>query len=296
MLIRNMDHVRMALILVILVALIWVGCAAKKDWWGDPETGLTLEYRMPKKGSLQYQVSNDFTQVMEIMGQSMEIHSRGLTVFSAASKGIKDNNHQLEVTIDSMYVNLVTPRGDLSPDMSTVMGKSFDMTLSLLGKELELSGADDIQYELGASGKRGVGSEFQAFFPNLAGRPIKVGDTWESQDTVLEKDADGELRIIFEGVNTLDGFETVKGMECARISVVFEGTLSGRGKEGPLDLISEADIEGTETWYFAYKKGVFVKMTTTGVGKGTITATGPQEITIPMTREFAVEVELTDYN
>jgi len=248
-------------VLVILVIAILTGCAAKRPFWGDPKTGLILQYLMPENQVLKYQTSMESTQ-------------------------------NFEVTIDSMSVNITSPQGELSPDMSSVIGKSFDMTLSFLGKELDVSGAEAIQYDMGPGGKRSIAPGFQALFPDLAGRPVKIEDTWTSKDTITDKSSNTEIHLIFESLNTLEGFETVNGLECVKITAVVTGILDGKGKEGGADLIFEGDIEGSDTWYFAYKKGLFVKMISEGLVKGTATVTGPQKMTIPLTQKIKIETKL----
>jgi len=180
---------------LILVIGISTGCAVKAAKpWGDPQTGLILQYRMLENQVLKYQLSIEQIQNMEIMGQIVETQTDAKTEFSVQPKGKKENNHQLWVTIDSMALNIDSPQGPFSPDMSSVIGKSFDMTLSPLGKELDMAGAKSIQYDLGPAGKRSVLSNFQATFPDLAGVPLKIGDTWTTEDMITEEIGTGELR------------------------------------------------------------------------------------------------------
>lgn len=277
-------------VLAILLISILAGCAAKKNMLEDPKTGQIFQYQMPENQVLKYQISEETTQNMEVMGQSIKIEMNKTCAFSMKSKGLEDN-YQLEVTVDSMNANVVTPQGEMFPDMSNVVGKSFDMTLSVLGKELDLSGAGSIQWELSGE-KHSIAPDFQAIFPDLADMPVKIGDTWTSKDAITEKNDDNELHINLEGVNTLEGFETVNGLECAKITVVVTGTLDGKGKQEGMDLVTGGKIKGTETWYFAYKKGIFVKSITEGIAESTTTVSGAQNITIPTTRKFKTEVEL----
>jgi len=284
---------RLVFISIVLVIFILAGCAVeKRTYWRDPKTTLALQYWMPENQVLKYQTSAKQTQIIEVMGQSVEVETEKTIEFSVKSKGLKENNLQLEVTIDSMSINITSPQGDLSPNMSTVIGKSFDMTLSILGKEMDLSGADSIKYDLGPGGKRSISADFQAIFPNLAGRPVKIGDTWTTKDTITEKSDNGEVRINLESVNTLEGFETVNGLECVKITAEVTGTLDGKGYEQGMDLTFKGEIKGTDTWYFAYMKGIFVKMITDVSTEGTITTSGAQSMTIPMTQEMKIEVKL----
>jgi hypothetical protein len=289
---KNTFEAQPLIAMVILAIILIAGCAARKEIPGMTKQGLMLQYLMPENQVLKYQTINGFTQHLNIRGQSMKVESRETTEFTIKSKGQKEDNHQLEVIIDSMNISINTPRGEISPDMSPVWDKNFDMILSPLGRELDLSGADSIQYELRSGQKRGIGSGFQTIFPNLPGRFIKIGDTWTTKDTITEESGEGELRISLESVNKLEGLETINGLECAKITAVFTGTLDGKGEEQGAELITKADVEGTETWYFAYKKGVFVKAINNGTAKGTVTGSGPQQISIPLTREFQYDIKL----
>ncbi len=278
---------------VFLVFCFLAGCAAKiGDLWGDPTTGLILQYRMPDDQILKYQASGEVNQNLEVMGQSVDVEINSASVFSVKSKGPKKDNHQLGITIDSMSTDIISMEGELSADMSAVIGKSFDMTLSPLGKELELSGAESIKYDLGPEGKRSVKSLFQAIFPDLADRPVKIGDTWTSTDTITEKSENNESIVHLESVNTLKGFETVDGMECVKITAEITGKTEGKTVQQGMDLISEGEMKGTATWYFAYKEGIFVKMITKGSAESTITVSGPQNMSIPMMLEVKEEVKL----
>lgn len=277
---------------VILTICILAGCAAKLPIWGDPQTGLILQYRMAEDQVLKYQLTIEQTQDAEVMGQHMKTENKVEIAFTAKSKGLKENNQQLGITIDSMIININGPQGEISPDMSSVEGKSFDMTMSTLGIELDISGAESIQYDLGQEGKRDVASNFQAMFPDLAGKPVKIGDTWTSKDAITEKIGTGEIKISLESFNTLEGFEIVNGLECAKITAKIKGTLEGGGDQGGADLAFKGEIEGTETWHFAYKEGLFVKKIADIFTKGTVSVRGPQEMSIPLAQNMKIETEL----
>jgi hypothetical protein len=271
---------------VILVLSILAGCAAKVPIWGNPQTGLILQYRMAENQVLKYQLTIMQTQDIKVMGQQMKTETNGEIAFTAESKGVKENNQQLGITIDSMKININSPQGELTPDMTPVEGKSFDMTMTTLGKELDLSGAESIQYDLGQAGKRDIASNFQTVFPDLADKPVKIGDTWTSKDTITEKIGSGEIEISLESLNTLAGFETVDGLECAKITAKITGTLEGA------DLAFKGNIEGTETWHFAYKEGLFVKQIIDVFTKGTVSIRSPQEMSIPLAQNMKIEAKL----
>ena len=284
------------LIAIIVAASLLAGCAAKKTpevFWGDPETGLILQYRMPEKGTLKYEMTSTFIQSMDMGGQSVDTKSTSMTVMSITSRGTKGDDLLLTVTIEDASVGVDAPGAALEPDMSDVIGKSFDMTLSSIGEEKDLPDPDAIQYDLGPGGKRSAISYVQMMFPDLPGRPIKIGESWTTVDGFSEKGAGGNMAISFESVNTLAGLEIVNGMDCAKIDVEYSGTIKGSGVEGPAQWESEGVLEGVSTWYFAFKEGVLVKDGTESSGTADVVAQTPQgEMKLPTMMDMSAETKL----
>jgi hypothetical protein len=283
----------LAFVPVILALALLAGCVAKTaNLWGDPKTGLILQYRMPENQVLKYQGSSGMTMDMEVMGQAMEIEADETLAFTVKSKGLKENNYHLQVTIDSISMKITTPQGDLVPDLSPVEGKSFDMIFSPIGEEKDLSSAESIEYEVEPGTITNIASKFQAVFPDFAGRPLKIGDTWTTRTAITENSNKSESLIMLELLNTLEGFETVDGMECVRIKAEFTGTVEGKSEPEPgVELDLEGEIKGTDIWYFAYKEGIFIKTVSNGTADVTATASA-QGVTIPMKRKFSGEMVL----
>jgi hypothetical protein len=129
-------------------------------------------------------------------------------------------------------------------------------------------------------------------FPDLPGTPLKPGETWTSQDTIAVSNGGMEVRIESQRINTLAGFESVDGLKCAKITVAVTGTLKGQGSQMGAAVTLDGNIEGTDTWYFAPEKGLFVKSSSDLITKGTVTLAGTQSMTIPMTQEIKSETAI----
>lgn len=259
---------------------------------GGPDATVTLTYQFPEGKTLSYRVTSNSTQNIDIMGQTITTGSLSTLEFSAKAKGLKDGQYTLGVTIDALKVTAQTPQGEMSPDTSAVLGKSFDMILSRLGKEIDTSGASSLQYTVPSGGRQDLADDFQSFFPDPPDRPVKTGDTWPSEDTVTQKPEGGEIHLVVKHVHTLDGFETVDGFECARIKTTIKGTMTGNMQQGGVGLSIEGRIDGTETWYFATKEGIFVKSDMKASVEASITAGDPMNTTFPMTGEERAETRL----
>jgi hypothetical protein len=252
---------------------------------------VTLAYQFPEGKTLTYHTSSNETQNMDINGQAISTKNLTSADFSLKPKSQKEGNFTLGVTMDSFKLNIESPTGNLAPDPVSINGKSFDMIVSRLGKEIDTSGAAAIQYDLGQAGKRSIASGFQAFFANLPDHPVKLGDTWPSEDTVIDKSEGGEIRIVIKNVSTLDGFETVDGFDCARIKTTGKGTMGGSMDQGGATMVFDAAIQGTQTWYFAIKEGVYVKSDDKSTVAGTI-AISAANMTIQLSGESTGETRL----
>ncbi len=268
------------------------GCAARTPGVeSTPSAGIVLKYRMPAGQVFKYHETGEVTESGEVMGQTMKSVTKAVSTFSFRGKGLKDDNHLLEVTIDEMSINITSMQGDLSPDLKPVIGKNFDMALSPLGIEVDVSGAESVQYEFMGS-TRNLASGFKIFFPDLPERPVEIGDTWPSNFTIADKNETTDIRIEMQGMCTLDGFETVEGMECARVKSEYTGTILGTGNQQGAELYFSGNSKGSDIWYFAVKEGVYVKSTSDAVNDIVIDVTGPQNLTIPTTQTRKAEVRL----
>lgn len=284
---------RFAIPVILITGIaILAGCAAKKNTWGDPKTGMTLEYKMPDQKDLRYDQSTEYTQGMEVRGQTIDLTANSRNKFTMAPQGMKNGNYKLNVTIDTMFIEINSPRGKIEADMSNVIGKNFDFIVSSKGKELDYAGAKDLKYALGAQEELSIASNFQTVFPNLPEKPIKVGESWNSIDTLTEESGGGYLRIITHLTNNFEGIETYMGYDCIKIHTTYSGILEGSSETQGIELNTTGTITGNDTWYFAYKEGLFLKMISEGIANSMTLAKGDEEIEIPSTRDFGMVTEL----
>lgn len=281
---RNTAVLKVTKGLVLLLAVfVAAGSATVKSV--SPQAAVTLAYQFPEGRALTYRTSSTQIQNMEVMGQSMTTESVSSSDFTVKGKGLKDGDLVLGVTIDAIKTDVSSPQGNMSPDMSVVVGKSFDMIVSKLGKEIDVSGAEAIKYDMPTGGSRDLSSGFQAFFSNVPDKPIKIGDTWPSEDSIVQKEGMGETRIHFTNENTFEGIETVDGYECARIKAVVKGTITGSLDQQGVSITIDIKMDGTDTWYFAIKEGIYVKSDMKAVMGGVVAVGEPANMTIPVTGE-----------
>jgi hypothetical protein len=289
---RCLSRVFFFVLTVFVTVVSLTGCAAKHDVWGDPQSGLVLSYRVTGDRALNYQTTVEMTQTMETMGRSRSFGSTKATDFSLVSKGREGDDLELEITIERMSVEIQTPRGEINRDLKEVEGKSFAMNLSPLGGESNLSGAEEVMYQIPPLGPQNVASDFQAIFPDLAGRPVRVGESWTTSQTIADERFESEAVFELTNENTLEGLETIDGIECAKITSRINGTwrtteVSAASREEVLGTLT-----GTGVWYFAYREGLLVQFSTTTRTSGRMRPAGQAGLSVNTTQETSTETRL----
>ena len=256
---------------------------------------LDFRYQMPEGQTLTYRTKDDFTQSVEVMGQKVVTVMEKDYTYSVVSKGKTDNSFDLGFTIDSIKMEISsTAAGNMTPDLGDIAGKTFAMKLNSLGIELEVIGAEDLKYELGQQGTQSLTSDFQSVFPDFPGRHITIGDSWTTVDTIKVMEGGVNSEIVITGDNTLAGFERINKHDCAVIEVDYIGVFTSKGEQQGMEFITIGNMKGKETWYFDHINGIFVKMVTKGNGSGNITASGPQEMIIPLMQKVEIETMLVE--
>ena len=286
-------HTISSLLVVFLTVSLIIGCAGKKPPWGDAKTGFILAYQLPKDQVWKYDTKTIQDQAMEMMGNAMETTTDVASVYTMTGLGLNEKKQiTSNVKMDSASIKVKSPRGDMNFDLSAVVNKDFGLTFGRCGKKVTFSDPENIEVDLGGGGKRTAEDFFRKILPILATEPVKVDDSWK----VTEKDTvnQGGLDIVVdtETMNTIEGVENVDGMECLKIASKITFSLEGSGQQMGADVLFEGDGDGTSTWYYAYKKGVFVKSENDLLMEGTATVSGGQNMTIPITQETKAEVKL----
>jgi len=265
------------------------GCGTQKNLQGDLATGLNVNYKLPKGTPLKYEQTSRHDQTFTVREQEMEMLILEYMAFSATASKPVDDNIPLQVIVDSMDMHITHFKGEIDPDLSTIIGQEFDMTLSSSGKEKNLENAREISYVITEGEESNLGARFTAIFPDLPKRAVKIGDSWISYDTLQEKNDSRDFTMTFETTNTFQGMETIEGYECMKISTTMTGKINSINETPEVKVVTEMDIIGEGTWYFAYQEGIFIKETSTATSTGELVA---PEDSIPITRVVTYETKL----
>lgn len=289
-----MSRSLLAVLLIAIVALSFTSCA-KKPFWGSEVTGFILNYRLSPNQLWKYEMTSSQNMNMEQMGQTVDIKTALMTNYSIKGTGInQQKNFQATFTLDTMSISVTSPAGSQSPDISSIIGKSFQLAFTPKGKELEYTQTEgfEIDFGMAGGGKQNISNNFRSIFPDLPVAPVKIGDSWVTHDTLTIPQGGLQINIKNEINNTLAGKEVVNGSECLKFISKSKGTVDGKGERMGMNMTIEGETEGTTTWYFAYKAGCMIQAESEGFMESTIAISGPMNMTMPMSQETKALVKM----
>ena len=289
---KKMYNGALVFLLTLALGALLTDCSSTKSATGGSKKGTTLRYSFPENQVLKYRTGSDIQQKLDIYGQEMIIDIGQYLVYTSKLNSKSKDENQIHITIDTMDLFISSPQGDINPDMDGVNNKSFNMTLSSLGAGMDVSEAESIQFEITPGTKRNVAITFKFLFPKLPEKTLKIGDTWSLTDTIAEKYDNEEVTMIIEGDYALAGFETISGLECAKVTAVISGTRSGKANQQGMDMVSDGTMLGSGTFFFAFKDGYLVKDISKIIVDGTLDISGAQQGSFPMKYEINNLTEL----
>jgi len=278
---------------IVIIIAVLAGCAAKTKMITAPTEPITLKYVMPEGEIFTYNMSSGFVQNMSVQGIPIKTTVLNDFSFSMTQLAYAEGAYQLQLRINDASMNVNAPGSNLSPKLGHLVGKTFEMTITEHGEEIGIMGDDVLSYSIGEE-KRSLSNEFQHFFPDLPDYELQVGDSWTDVDTVDVSNGNMTSIMVITSENTLAGFEMVKEHECAKIAVEYKNTIASSGKQHGADFDTTINMTGKETMYFDYKKGVLVKITSSGSGDGIVEVQGPKAMSIPMSQTVTIDIELME--
>lgn len=253
---------------------------------------VNILYNIPSGQTLSYSINSVITQQMEVEGQSIMVLVNNKLAYKARESGKKNGNQILEITVDSLNINVSAMGNSSGGNITEVTGKPFTMTISPSGRVIDISGAEKLEYSIEGQSGGNLGQTFRDIFPVLPAREVSPGDEWTEKDTVNSQTAGAKVFQIVESVNKYEGNETVNGIKCAKITSVIKGTMETTTQSGGMDLYMHGPTTGQATLYYAIGAGYLVRQDVNTRLTGTVEISGPASMSIPVIMDTSTRMTL----
>ena len=155
-------------------------------------------------------------------------------------------------------------------DFLDVKGKTFKLTISGLGDELDFSGIEKlngiVKLPRGRERKIPLKMYFRDIFLDLPEKPVQVSEAWEIEKTAKTKTVTGiESNHQYTMRSKLEGIEKRNNANCLKIKITSKGTLNGHRKAGinnpdiP-EIVIKAKTDTSGYAYFDHANGLLLEV------------------------------------
>ncbi len=241
-----------------------------------------LSYNYPVDKAIKYLNNSVMTQIMDMQGQSMQVDVASAFGCSVRTAGKQDNNFKIEIRIDTLGQTTNSPMGSSGGSIQDIKGNSCNVVISPEGKMIDMSETANLVYTTEGSGQSNMAQNISDFFPVLPAKAIAVGDTWNSIDSGTIKSPSMTMKTIDNIVSKLEGFETVNGIDCARISGVHSGTIAMNVQNQGMDIFIKGPFTGTSEFLFAINEGYFIRLSSATKVTGNLEISTPETMSMPI--------------
>jgi hypothetical protein len=256
-------------VLTILTGLSYQLSAQNAPLQNQQSEAVKLEYKYPAD-DVKYLNSTQVVQDMDINGQSMKVNVTNVLGCTIKAAGMQENNIRLEISIDTLDQTIDVMGGISGGPVKEAIGKTFSMTISPEGKEVDLSGAEQVTFVSGNGDNSNVSQYFNDFFPDVPAGPISPGFTWSSSDSSFAKTSSTTIKQLIRSENKFEGFEKVGEINCAKITFVLSGTQEMKTQSQGMDIKMYGPFTGKGELYFAPAEGYFIKQVVSTRLQGTL--------------------------
>jgi hypothetical protein len=236
------------------------------------------------KGSTYFYNSDVASQLtQEVMGKEMKFNNDVHGVFRFQVDNVADNGDiQFTASMDSASLKSNMMGKDSSVSLTSVIGKRVKAVLSNFGEIKSCTMIDSA--EESNNKMMSVPQEIKRFFPKLAGKDIKLGESWTSSNIDTIKNYGGTIISNIDMASTLSGKENKAGHECFKISFTGKLKISGKGNMQGTDFTMEGDGTSSGNIYFDEKAGLLIYSEGSMENDMTMATTGGQNMVIPITQ------------
>lgn len=270
-------------VLPIILILSICGCAANKSLWGDPETGIIMSYHQPEGTVNKYKYTSQESGVVNQMGTQVNVIMDAVGDALQKIVEVSDDKMSQELSLTSLSITQKDDRtGTSSFPTVNLLNKPLILETGTRGENADIKNANELPSLENSAYPHGL--SLLSLIHELAPKPVKINDTWNSLETAPLELSGGKMNITFDTDYTFTGMEKKMEFDCMKISgkctFKIKGTVTLQGANIDMERTGTTD----STIYFAYKEGFIVEVSEESKGNMLIYIPAiNQDINMPFT-------------
>jgi len=243
---------------------------------------VSLRYNYPGAKPVKYLNTTKIVQTMDINGQPMDVNINGAFGCTIKASNADGKNIKLDIVVDTLGQSTDSPMGSSGGTVTDINGRSFSVIIAPDGRSIDFSEAEKVVYNIEGSGESNLTSTFDNFFPILPPNPVKIGDSWNTADTLKTSTKSMTGTTVVNSVNMLDSLYINDGVEWARIRSKLTGTQDIKVQNQGMDIRMTGPYTGTVEVIFAVRQGYFVRQAVNTKMTGNIELSQPDVMKFPV--------------
>ncbi len=188
------------------------------------------EFVLPKTNPLHRETSQisyltgNITVKDEVIGKTKDKNTREKLTFEKVKFFIESKGQQQSLPVDT-----------------ELLGKSIDMIISPLGKEIKTEGFSGFSTQLKDLKLENTFSQFTPYFPS---HPVAIGDTWENSSVSNLPIQNQVIKMVSKYKYKLLSLKTINKKRCAIIEVNTQVDTHSYTAKKTSDMIFDIDMKG----------------------------------------------------
>ncbi|KPK95772.1 hypothetical protein AMJ80_03680 [bacterium SM23_31] len=272
----------MMLVMLAGILMVW-GCASHKAIWGSPEEGIIMSYHQPEGTVNKYKYISQESGVVDQMGTKFNVTMDA--VGDALQKIVKvsDDKISQELSYTSLSITQKDDRtGTSSIPTANVLNKPLILETGKRGENADMKNIGDLPSLENSVNPQGI--SLMTLIHELALKPVKINDTWNSLETAPLELPNANMDFTFDTDYTFTGMEKKMEFDCMKISATGKYSIKGSMTIEGQNMGMERTVTFESTIFFAYKNGFIVEISEKSKGNMIIDIPAAnQEITMPFT-------------
>jgi hypothetical protein len=255
-----------------------------------------LKYKGEKGERFSMKVKHKHRNEREVLGNSLETNSQDVTEYAFRVTSSDGDGMGLEMTYQRRSHSSDDPRSTTPVDFSSLVGQKVKMRLTSRGELATFEGFDrlpsiKVPDERTTLDEHRYVQELENLFPVFAGRGVSVGEEWTHTRTYDEPVPDGQLSVTVEYRYEIAEATKHNGVDCTRLVGSHTVRGSGQVNVGGMPMGLRLEGMGTETIYFAHKRGVPLEIESSSTVSGEASS-DELGIAIPFQHNYETVVEV----
>lgn len=235
-----------------------------------------IEYKLKKGMAFGIITTTERKSVREMMGNEIKSTTIDAIEYDATVTQEKDGTATIEVTYKDRSHETDDPQTQLDMDLSGLLGKKARFAMTSRGELSEFAEFDALP-EFVIAGGQTLGesqyiNELKELFVQLPEEEIAVGETWSYTMVFDEPIEGGGAKVVIDYKYTLAEVSERNGHDCLKLAGEYITNVTGEGAEQGLEYKITLAGKGSETAWFAYKKGMLLETKTVSFIEGAVVA------------------------